>query len=698
MTDVWDFERDLYPFNLERARDEFDAFWPANNLVSSNDFNVPTFADYREPGDPPMRGAGYTRHGTKYWKYKFPWQTSTQSKSTYYFNQDIALEQINMTIIKEGPRLMEYLAENDCDTIATATIMPRLDSAMRDDFDRSMRYRFRHSWRCRNRHDCDTLTPPETTLTYLNDELERLMTLRNRTLERAHLDAYRAEAARATGPYTFLTGSADDIDLCIDDLAGFNADVTAQVRVEYARQQQVRFETFLRDEGYDDVVANGEGNITGAQDLEVQSWNQNVPRLNTLVENEIKARHVRDVNAAIVTWTDSKSGTLYDNVVATVATVTPNVTALNELIEAQVAANWIASANARVDDWKDANAYGFVTFPGGAAVDSRTPDVDGLNAAAKTQVEADWTTRASANLTTWLAANGYAYVTDVAVRSPDEDMDALNAAAETQVEAEWVRNAQNEFYEWLTDKGYTEDVSNATASIDDVDVDVAALNRAVERALEAAHVVDAQDEFQRWLTDQSYAYVTGVTIDEVNEDIDAVNAAVKTQVEQKWIADADAALQAWLAARGLDATVTAAVSSTPADMAALNADIDAQTVDAWVAAENAAMNAWLTSNGYDRSTALVDVALDGDNAAARREGYPSYPASANAATRTSFEAYWIATAEGSLRAWLAAKSYDDFVSASDASISSTSPNVAELNAAIERLVEQDWITTTNAEL
>jgi hypothetical protein len=49
-------------------------------------------------------------------------------------------------------------------------------------------------------------------------------------------------------------------------------------------------------------------------------------------------------------------------------------------------------------------------------------------------------------------------------------------------------------------------------------------------------------------------------------------------------------------------------------MAALNADIDAQTVDAWVAAENAAMNAWLTSNGYDRSTALADVALDGDNA------------------------------------------------------------------------------------
>ena len=698
MTDVWDFERDLYPFNLERARDEFDAFWPANNLVASNDFNVPTFEDYREPGDPPRRGSGYTHHGTKYWKYKFPWQTSTQSKSTYYFNQDIALEQINMTIIKEGPRLMEYLAENDCDTISTSTVMPRLDSAMRDDFDRSMRYRFRHSWRCRGYHHCDTLTPPETTLGYLNDELERLMRIHNRTLERAHLDAYRAEASRATGPYTFLTGKADDLDLCIDDLAMFNANVTAQVRGKYAQQQQARFLAFLRDEGYDDIVVNGEGNITGAQNLKVRFWNQNVPRLNALVENEVKARHVRDVNAAIVTWIDSKNGTLYDNVVATVATVTPNVTALNELIEAQVASNWIANANALVDEWKDANAYGFVTFPGGAAVDSRTPDVDGLNAAAKTQVEADWTTRASANLTAWLAANGYAYVTDVAVRSVDEDIDALNAAAETQVEAEWVRNAQNEFYEWLTNKGYTEDVSNATASIVDVDVDVAALNRAVERALEAAHVADAQDEFQRWLTNQAYSFVTGVTIDEVNEDIDAVNAAVKTQVEQKWIADADAALQAWLAARGLGTSVTAAVSSTTEDMTALNADIDAQTVDAWVASENAAMNAWLASNGYDRVTALADVALDGDDTAARSAGYPSYPASANAATLAAFEADWIAAADGSLRAWLAAKSYDGFVSASDASISSTSPNVAELNAAIERLVEQDWIAAANAEL
>ena len=53
MTDVWDFDTDLYPFNLERARDTFDSFWPANNLVESNDFNRPTFSDYVEPGNPP---------------------------------------------------------------------------------------------------------------------------------------------------------------------------------------------------------------------------------------------------------------------------------------------------------------------------------------------------------------------------------------------------------------------------------------------------------------------------------------------------------------------------------------------------------------------------------------------------------------------------------------------------------------------
>ena len=79
----------------------------------------------------------------------------------------------------------------------------------------------------------------------------------------------------------------------------------------------------------------------------MKSWNQNVPRLNKLVESEIKRGTFAAANAAIVTWTDSKSGTLYDNVVATAATVTPNVTALNELIEAQVAANWIAAPCSR---------------------------------------------------------------------------------------------------------------------------------------------------------------------------------------------------------------------------------------------------------------------------------------------------------------------------------------------------------------
>ena len=210
-------------------------------------------------------------------------------------------------------------------------------------------------------------------------------------------------------------------------------------------------------------------------------------------------------------------------------------------------------------------------------------------------------------------------------------------------------------------------------------MDISALNTAVEQALQAAHVVDAQDEFQRWLTSKSYAYVTGVTIDEVDEDIDAVNAAVESQVEQKWIADADAALQAWLAARGLDGTVTAAVSSSPTDMAALNANIDAQTVDAWVAAENAAMNAWLVSNGYDRVTALTDISLDGTDAAARAAGYPSLPC-----VGEHGDARGVRRGLDRHRGGLASRlAHGEFVRRLrlrfDASISSTSPNVAELN-------------------
>ena len=84
---------------------------------------MPTFADYREPEIRPAV-AGYSAKDNT-------GSTSSLGKrrrrvSPYYFNQDIALEQINMTIIKEGPKMMEYLAESDCDTIMTATIMPVL--------------------------------------------------------------------------------------------------------------------------------------------------------------------------------------------------------------------------------------------------------------------------------------------------------------------------------------------------------------------------------------------------------------------------------------------------------------------------------------------------------------------------------------------------------------------------------------------
>ena len=67
-----------------------------------------------------------------------------------YFNRDIALEQINMTIIKENSRLMDYLAEYGCEIIAADTIIARLDSAMRATLTARCAT-VPNSWRCRNR-------------------------------------------------------------------------------------------------------------------------------------------------------------------------------------------------------------------------------------------------------------------------------------------------------------------------------------------------------------------------------------------------------------------------------------------------------------------------------------------------------------------------------------------------------------------
>ena len=691
MTDVWDFDTDLYPFNLERARDTFDSFWPANNLVESNDFNRPTFSDYVEPGNPPRRHTGYTWPGTKFWRYKFLWQTSVQSKPTHSFNMDIALEQINATIVKELPKMMEYLAENDCDTIDTSTLTTRLDSAMRDDFDRSMRYRFgHHSWRCAGYHSCDVLTPPETTLGYLNDELDRLMTARNRTLERAHLDAYKSQTGRPTGDYSFLNQYADDVDTCIEDLSAFNLEVTKQVRSEYAAQQAARFQTFLEDAKYDDVV-----NPSDTPYINISSWNENIPRVNQLVETEIKKRWVRDFNENVTDWTDAK-GALYDSLSGLdVTTVSPDMTHLNSLIETQVASNWISAANDEFEEWKTSQGLVFLRID---PITSRNPGVAAMNADSKTQAESDWVSRASSNLTSYLSANGYTYVDGVAIYTVSEDIDALNADVETQVKAEWVRNAQNDFYGWLIDKAYTEDVSNATASITSVTQSISSLNSAVEAVLQAAHVTDSQNEFQQWLTSKSYAYVTGVSIDEVNEDIAAVNAEVETQVKARWVSDADAALQQWLAQRGLQSAVSVSIGSVTDSLSTLNDAIETQTVDDWVSTENAAVSTWLNSQGYDSLVSASDVSLDGSDAAARSGGYPGYPLSVNGVVKAEVEADWISTASADLTNWLASKNYNTFVTSSDVAITTTSPNVANINAVVEGKAEAAYVTAIDAEL
>jgi hypothetical protein len=698
MIDVWDFERDLYPFNLERARDTFDAFFAENDLTAGNDFNTPTFSDYREPGNPPTRGAGYTRPGSKYWKYKFPWQTKEQSKTTSSFNMDIALEQINMTIIKEGLRLVEYLAENDCETVDASTLASRLDSAMRDDFDRAMRYRFPHRWRCAGYENCEPLTEPETTLGFLNDELERLMTLRNRTLERANLDAYRSNVSRATGPYSFLKDEADDLDLCIHDLSSFNANVTAQVRKEYARQQHSRFVQFLRLEKYDDLFSpNGTGTITASTNVSVQTWNENVARLNALVEHEVKARYVRDLNRNISDWIIAKNATtrLYGNIVGAVVTdVSPDAAKLNDLIENQVASAFVAETNAAFARWKVEHEYdGFLNI---AAIDSKDFDIAAINADSERQAKADWVSRASANHTAWRVGASYGYVAGVSVESVEADLRALNLEAEKQVEAEWVKNAQDDFYDWLVRKGYTEFVSNDTASIKAVHEDIDALNAVVESALEAAHIADSQDEFQSWLTARSYAHVTGVAINEVNEDIDAVNLEVETQVKQKWVADAEAALQRWLAARGLGADV--AITRPDVDLDALNAEIDSQTVTSWVNTENDAIKAWRVSKGYDSVVTKNEILLNVSDESARADGYSTHPDALNSLVKRAWERDWIDESETELRTWLDAKRYSDFIASSDVSIRDTNPNVASLNAIIQTKVEKKWISDMNAEV
>jgi hypothetical protein len=41
MSEVYDFDSELYPFNLKLAKESFDEFFNSNNLVASNDFITP---------------------------------------------------------------------------------------------------------------------------------------------------------------------------------------------------------------------------------------------------------------------------------------------------------------------------------------------------------------------------------------------------------------------------------------------------------------------------------------------------------------------------------------------------------------------------------------------------------------------------------------------------------------------------------
>ena len=150
MTEVWDYESEIYPFNLKLANDAFDAFFADNAYTASNDYNTPTFSDFVEPKDPPrqlhpIETKHYTRHGHRYWKYEFPWTNGVVTNSTGGFNVDIAQEYCNMTVVKELRQLDAYLAEHDSSAIVRPDL--ELDSAVRDDFDKFMRLRRRNRWK-----------------------------------------------------------------------------------------------------------------------------------------------------------------------------------------------------------------------------------------------------------------------------------------------------------------------------------------------------------------------------------------------------------------------------------------------------------------------------------------------------------------------------------------------------------------------
>lgn len=256
MTEVWDFDSEIQPYNKKLAKDYFDHFFTSNDLLPSNDFVTPTFDDFIEPRNPPQR-TGYSRPGRKIWRYQFSWQSDMQENTTSSFSDDVALEFCNMTVIREQAHLLDYIEESDCTGIAVPTL--HLDSALRDDFHTFQRDKY-HRWRChlwnstlREWTLCEEWNATKT-LDHLNEHLKNLTAAWNRTLEQNNFDAWKAITEHRTltnvSDYSFLDGDADDIDLCIANLTEFNDAITTQVKDWYVGNQNTRLAQFLQSQNY----------------------------------------------------------------------------------------------------------------------------------------------------------------------------------------------------------------------------------------------------------------------------------------------------------------------------------------------------------------------------------------------------------------------------------------------------------------
>jgi len=376
MSAVWDFDSEIAPFNKKLAEDYFATFFSSRDLVTTNDFATPTFEDFVEPNDPPQT-KGYSNPGSKLYGYKFPWQSEKQQKSRFGLNDDISLEWLNMTVIKEQRQLLLYIEETNATGIEAPTL--ELESALRDDFHDFMRMKRQH-WRCvhasAGEYDCEEWNST-VTLSNLNAKLSDLLEEWFKASEQSNFDAWKALTTGRTPinvtDYSFLAGDADDMHLLFTDPAAFNAAITEQVSAWYVANQNTRLAQFLVDQ--------------------------------SLSMTNVSVTHPAS-----------------------------DMVALNADIEVGFSAQWVSDADDTFQAWLSSKNYsGFVTND--TVVSSVTQDMLALNDQVKAQVDAKWVADADAALQTWLTNEGYTYVTDVSITSVTQDMAALNTIIEAQVAA-----------------------------------------------------------------------------------------------------------------------------------------------------------------------------------------------------------------------------------------------------------------------